>query len=180
MKKNLAKEAEKAAKQPKKKNRKKSRAPKVPKNTKDVKDVKVTKIYEKIKDEIPANLPVHTVIDPKPEPEPLKIEEIPLETEKKNTTEKFALGYKYTTEKVSQSWTWLRSRSTDQVLFGGRTAWGFSSSVFAFLIGIGLAAGWNAPRLSIIFLISVILFMGTETTRLIRWSIQKRSLQEAI
>jgi len=91
----------------------------------------------------------------------------------KKTTEKISNGYKYTTEKLTQSWTWLRSRSPDQILFGARTTWGFSASIFAFLTAIGLSVGWTAPNLGIIFFISASLFMGSELIRLTMKAIAK-------
>jgi len=98
----------------------------------------------------------------------------------KKTTEKIALGYKYTTEKFSKSWTWLQSRSPDQILFGARTTWGFSASIFAFLTAIGLSVGWTAPNLGIIFFISAGLFMGSELIRLTMKAIAKYRPKEVI
>ncbi len=91
------------------------------------------------------------------------------------STGKIELGYDIASKKIVLGWQWLRARSSEEILFGARTTGSSMATIFAILTGIGLTAGWTAPGLVIIFMISVGIFAGAELTTQIRAMIHKRS-----
>ncbi|MHA1673499.1 MAG: hypothetical protein ACTSYI_07715 [Promethearchaeota archaeon] len=154
----------------------------------------IENIKEQTAPPLSGELPVHTILDPAPD----AIDVISLGDDSKSNTQEISPytskwttfksmisrnarnGSKYIGEKIMQGWKWLRARSSDDVVFGVRTLGSISATIFALLTGIGLIVGWNVPSLLFIFVISAVLFVGSELLRIIRTIISKRSPKEVI